>query len=285
MDLASLLMLMITSGLVFAAVALGVLRAGPAWDQLATRQMGTLATRADALAMDTQRLEWWLRVWGISLIATPVVFWLAFNMLPFGLALVYFVYVAPRLVLDYLICSRKRVLRDQLVTATQGLANAARAGLTLHQSLIEIARETPKPLSHELKRSIADFERGLPLKDALEQTRLRLQLEPFTLFAAAVQIALERGGRINEALDRISISLRDNQRVERKLEADTSSARRAVWILSLFPLFFLGLFHMLDPESVSLLFSTLAGQGVLIVVVAMVYGGGRLALKIMDIQA
>lgn len=269
----------------FVSVTLGVQRLGPAWDVLASRQMGALACRAEALALDMQRLAWWLRIWGIALIATPLAFWLFANMLFFGLTLTYFVYIAPRHVLDYLILSRKQILRDQLVTAIQGLANAARAGLTLHQGLVEITRETPKPLANELKRIVADFDRGRPLKDALEQTRQRLQLEPFTLFAAAIQIALERGGRINESLERISTSLRDNQRVERKLEADTASGRRAVLILSLFPLFFLCLFRLLDAESTNLLFSTLSGQVVLIAVVVLVYVGGRLAMKIMDIQA
>lgn len=279
-----MLMLIVTSGLVFAAVTLGVLRLGPAWDELASRQLGAMATRAEALALDMDRLAWWLRVWGFTLIAAPLAFWFLFHMLLVGLATVYFVYVVPRHVLDYLIQRRKRVLRDQLVAATQGLANAARAGLTLHQGLAEIARETPKPLTLELKRIVADYERGRPLKDALEQTRQRLQLEPFTLFSAAIQIALERGGRINEALERISTSLRDNQRVDRKLEADTASARRAVLILSSFPAFILVLLGGLEPDSVNLLFSTLAGQVVLIVVAALVYGGGRLALRIMDIQ-
>lgn len=285
MDFTFTLLLLVTSLMTFTAAMWGAERIGPVWSALTARRMGQLGPRAEAVGFDRSRIESWLVWWGVALIVIPVAFWYLLDLPLVGLAVAYFVFILPRHLLDYQIQRRKRLLRDQLVPATQGLANAARAGLTLHQGLAEIAGETERPLQAVLKRIVADYERGRPLKDALEQTRQRLQLEPFTLFAAALQVSLERGGRVTEALSRIATSLRDNQRVERKMEADTASGRRAVLILSLFPLLFLGLFYMLDPQSISLLFTGVPGQVVLVAVAALVYVGGRMAFRLMEIKA
>ena len=56
------------------------------------------------------------------------------------------------------------------------------------------------------------------------------------------------------------------QRLERKLEADSASGRKLAPLLALFPLFFLGLFTLMDPVSMNLLYTTLIGNLVLLLV-------------------
>ena len=92
---------------------------------------------------------------------------------------------------------------------------------------------------------------------------------------------MERGGRITEALERISRSLQENQRLERKLEADTESGRKVVVMLAAFPAVFLGLFYFLNPEGTALLFTTILGQVVLVFVIVMVYAAVRWANRIL----
>ncbi len=101
----------------------------------------------------------------------------------------------------------------------------------------------------------------------------------------AVQTSLKRGGRVNEALLRISNSLREHQRIERKMEADTSAGRREVLMLSLFPAVFGLLLYIMAPDSTSQLITTLPGQFVLLVVASLVYVGAKWALKLMDVQS
>src|SRR6185369_12402346 len=97
-----------------------------------------------------------------------------------------------------------------------------------------------------------------------------MQLDSFTLFASAVLVAIERGGKLTEALEKISHSLQENQRLERKIEADTASGRQVVLILAAFPFLFLALFSFLEPEGVSYLFTTLAGQMIFVAIVVLV---------------
>src|SRR5205085_687207 len=149
-----------------------------------------------------------------------------------GVALIFFVYVAPRYVLEFVIARRRSLLRDQMVGASTAMANAARAGLALGQALESISKETPAPLANEFRRIIQEYERGRPLPDALRDAKERLELDGFTLFTSSLLTCLDRGGRITEALDRISKSLQESQRLERKLEADTATGRKVVIILT-----------------------------------------------------
>ncbi len=284
MDLGCVGLTLLACLLLFAAMFLGTQRLGPAWDFLALKQVAALEDRGRCLALDMSRLAAWLRLWGMLLCGVPAVFWFVLHNVTLGLTLTFLLYRAPRHVLDFLIRRRARLLRDQMVGTAHALANATRAGLTLPQGLLEVLRDTPEPLASELRRITADYQRGRPLKDALETVRRRLQLEPFTLFATAIQVCLERGGRVNEALTRIATSLRENLRLERKMEADTASGRRAVLIMALFPAMFLALMYLLEPSSVQLLFTRLGGQVVLAVVVLLVYFGSRWALHIMRLD-
>jgi len=283
MDTFETLMAFASSALVAATVAVGCVRTLPLCDELARYRVGGLTTQAKSLMMSTEQLQFWLRVWCGALIATPLLFWF-YEMKLFSLLALAVVYVAPEHVMRFLINRRRTILRDQLVPAIQGLANAAQAGLTLHQGLVEIHRDTPQPLNAEIARILADFRRGRPLSEAIEEVRQRLSLESFTLFATAVQTSLERGGRINEALMRIGDSLRENQRIERKMEADTAAGRREIMLLSLFPLAFGFMMKTLDPDNTAHLVNTVPGQCVVLVVVGLVYFGASWALKMMDVQ-
>ncbi len=276
--------LLLSSALLAAAVLLAGLWAGPLWDALARRQVADLAPRMAELNMDTSRLPLLLRWWGVALAAAAFLCLFVLNLPILAPLALYLIYVSPRLYLESQIAHRRRLLRDQMVGAGVTLANATRAGLALAQGLETMSKEIPDPLAEEFRRLVRAYQRGRPLADAIRDTKNRLNLDGFTLFATAILTCLERGGKVTEALDRISRSLQENQRLERKLEADTASGRRVVLILGLFPALFLIAFYLMDPVTTGLLFSTLAGQVVLLGIAGLVYMSVQWARRILAID-
>jgi Flp pilus assembly protein TadB len=85
-------------------------------------------------------------------------------------------------------------------------------------------------------------------------------------------------------LERISHSLQELQRIERKLEVDTASGKKVVYILTGFPLFFLGLSYVTNPEGTSTVFQSLIGQVVLLVVIGLAYFSFRWSQRILAIE-
>ena len=274
------IVILLSSVLVLAAVALGILRLGPAWDGIAARQVADLTPRLNELRMDATRLPRYLRWWGLSLVGSFLLFAVVLRMFPLAIAAVYLVYVAPRLVLEFLIHRRRRLLRDQMVGASVGLANAVRAGLSLGQGIESIANEIEEPLASELRRITFEWQHGRSLAEAINEVKQRMKLDSFTLFAHAVGACLERGGKVTDALERISRSLLENQRLERKMDSETASGRKVVVILAAFPFVFLAGFAAMDAETTQLLFNTLIGQLILTGVLVIVYVSARWSQRI-----
>jgi Flp pilus assembly protein TadB len=95
---------------------------------------------------------------------------------------------------------------------------------------------------------------------------------------------LEQGGKITEALERISNSLQEHQRLERKLEAETAGGRKTVVLLCFFPVGFLVFYAFAFREGATLLFATLSGQFVLLMIMGLVYFGVQWSRKIINID-
>ncbi len=276
--------IIISSTFVFLAVFLACRSGGGVWDDVTSRYVADITPMLDSLSLDHAKLPKYLRIWGISLVAVFVVMAFVLRMPPVALAAVYLVYVSPRIILDFMIRKRRAILRDQMVAATIALANTSRAGMSLAQGLETIADETPEPLSAELRRIVHEYRHGRPLSEAIRATKDRLKIESFTLFSAAILVCLERGGRITDALERISHSLQELQRIERKLEVDTASGTKVVYILTAFPVFFLGLSYVTNPEGTAALLHTILGQLILLLVIILTYFSFRWSQKILAIE-
>lgn len=263
-------MLWLTCGMWFAAVALGVHAVGGLWDDAMQRFVAAPRARALTLGIDAAVIGRWLRIWGWLCVANLLIVGVWLQMLPVAIALFGLLLLTPRFALSFVVRRRQSLLRDQMVGCAQAMANSARAGQSLEQGLAAASRQTPQPLATELQRMMGEYDHGRPLGQALRDAKQRLQLDSFSLFASAVIVSLERGGRVTQSLETISRSLQENQRVERKLAADTASGWKVVLILTAFPFLFLGGFMILHPTGTQLMFSTLLGQFLLLIILALV---------------
>jgi tight adherence protein B len=255
-----------------------------AWDIVSQRYVSDLQPILDSLSMDRTQTQSMLRWWGVSIVGSFIVLTFVLGMLPIAIAVVALLILAPRWILQFMIARRRTLLRDQLVSGTTALANACRAGLSLAQGLESVGSEVSQPLSSELQRIVNEYQHGRSLAEAITTTKDRLQLDCFTLFASALCVSLGRGGRITESLERIGETLQENQRVERKLESETASGRKVVILLALFPFVFLGGFYLMHPEGTSMVFQSLLGQLVLLVVIALVFVSVWWSNRILSIE-
>jgi tight adherence protein B len=279
-----MLAIIISSTLIFIAVLLACQAGGGVWDEVTARYVADLTPKLDSLSLDHSHLAKYMRLWGISLVAVFVFVAFVLRMPPVALAAVYLVYVSPRIILDFMIRKRRAKLRDQMVVATIALANTSRAGLSLAQGLESVGSETPEPLATELLRIVHEYRHGRPLSESIRATKERLKIESFTLFASAILVCLERGGRVTDALERISHSLQELQRIERKIEVDTAAGTKVVYILTAFPLFFLGISYVTNPEGTDMLLHTILGQVILLLIIVMSYFSFRWSQKILAIE-
>ncbi len=233
--------------------------------------------------LSSETVESYRRTWSFALVGV-LVFGAVFSILPIAIVVAALWLLAPRWLLSWKLHKRRMLLRDQLVGCTQALANSARAGQSLAQGLESVSAETDQPLAGELRRMMAEYELGRPLPEALLEAKQRLRLDSFSMFASTIVVSLQRGGRVTEALERISRSLRENQRIERKLAAETAGGWRVVLILTLFPFLFLAGFYILHPEGTLLMFQTLIGQCLVVLILLLVVASVWWSRKILNVE-
>jgi tight adherence protein B len=260
----------ITSVLAFFAVWLFCLSVKEAWDAVSTRLTADQLRQAEALAMNSEVVVRYLRLWGAALLLTIALVGFLGKMWLLAIAIVGILLLTPRWIFHWAIVRRRQLLRDQMVGCCIAMSNTARAGQSLMEGMKSICKETPEPLSLELQRIVAEYEHGRTLPDALQEAKVRLNLDSFTIFASTIITSLQRGGRITVALEKISRSLEENQRIERKLAAETASGWRVVLILTAFPFLFLAAFYVLYPEGTLLMFHSIIGQFLLMVILGLI---------------
>jgi tight adherence protein B len=183
----------------------------------------------------------------------------------FGVALGVVLFLGPPRVLRHLEEKRRRRLASQTLDLAQALAASAGAGMSLHQALRDAADTLPAPMAQELGAALSRIDAGATVEEALSDLDRRLDLPGFYLVARAVTVAERRGGPLPRLLAKIGRTLQETERVEHRIETETSGVRLASRLMAAMPLLIGVFLYMASPEHVTMLFTTLAGNLVLVV--------------------
>lgn len=246
-------------------------------DRLGPGSSAALIRRAKELGLKTTPLQALRRFWPAVSLGIGAFFWLVLEMWPVAIVASGLLAVVPSMFIGFLIERRRVRLRDQLVTASRALVSQFLAGKRLANGLAAIATEAPSPLAEELGRCVRAQQKGKTVEDALTSMKERLKIEAVSLFVVTLLACERRGGNVAEALERINYSLEQIQRIEQKAETNTAGGRTLVSLLSSFPAAFVGLFCIIDPHSMKLVFETFPGQMVLSVTMVITFIAFRIA--------
>lgn len=218
-------------------------------------------TQLRRLRASTRYVRSGLLSWWIFVLAVFLVLWFVFDIPVLGLAVCCVLFLAPWYFVRRWAFQRRQLIDDQMADAMVSLASAIRAGLSLPQSLEILATQSPRPISQEFQQIVGEYQMGKTLEKCLDEARERLRSENFALFAAAMQASRSSGGKLNETVERIAVSVREMQRLERKIQADTSQARTSAFYMALVPFAILAMYYFIvDPESTERLFTSVLGQ-------------------------
>jgi tight adherence protein B len=208
-----------------------------------------------------------LVAWSIVLALTVLSFWLLAGSLTFAVLGSLLIFCGPWWILRRMAERHREKIEDQLADSMVSLSSSIRAGLSLAQAIKILADNSPKPIKAEFSRIVGEYEMGKPLDRTLDEAKNRLRSENFALFAAAMLASRESGGRLNETVDRIAHSVRELQRLERKVQADTAMARKSAMYMAITPVIILIVYFFVDRVAIISMFTTLPGQLLLAVAI------------------
>ncbi|MGZ3722750.1 MAG: type II secretion system F family protein [Bdellovibrionales bacterium] len=213
----------------------------------------------DQMFIDTDRKRvTWLMLggsFGIGMLAFLAV-WPHYGLgFCLGGALCYIGWLLPKLIMTQLFEKRCSRLCDQMVDGMTIMSNGIKAGQSLTQSMERVVENITGPLSQEFSLILNKIRLGMSVEEALNEFGERIPRQDVQMFVTSVNILKETGGNLAETFQTITTTVRERQKVEKKIQALTAQGTMQAVIISLVPVLLLVMFLVIDPNYVMPLFT------------------------------
>ena len=190
----------------------------------------------------------------------------------------------PKVAVKYLYEQRCGKFTDQMVDGMTILANGVRAGLSVTQAMDRVVKNLGNPISQEFRLVLSQNQLGQSIEDALTELGERIPRPDVQMFVTSVNILKETGGNMAETFQTITFTIRERQKIEKKIEALTAQGIMQGIIISCVPFVLLAVFFAVDPNYVMPLFTTTLGLFACVVVLGLQIIGGLMIRKIVNIK-
>lgn len=190
----------------------------------------------------------------------------------------------PKIVLNSLWESRCNKVVSQMVDGLTIMSNGIKAGLSITQSLERVTINIKGPITQEFRLILNKVRLGMTVEDAFNEFGDRIPRSDVLMFVSSVNILKETGGNLAETFQTITLTIRDRQKVQKKIEAMTAQGMMQGVIITLVPFALLGVFLIVDPNYIKPLFSRPLGWFVLFIMLALQIIGGYSMKKIVTID-
>lgn len=154
----------------------------------------------------------------------------------------------------------------QLPDALALVASSLQTGFSLPQALDAVARDSAPPLSTEFGRAIAEARLGAEIEDSLDRVSERMKNEDMRWAVMAIRIQRQVGGNLAETLRSTIATVRERAALHRHVRALSAEGRLSAYILIALPIGIAAMMYFTNPAYISLLWTSLLGWLMLVVV-------------------
>jgi len=205
-----------------------------------------------------------------GLIVAPLLTWALSGTPIFAVAVAIVVYAIPGMLLRSARNKRLARIEKQMPDAINVMVSSTRAGRSLSQAIDEVAAKVSGPVGEEFGVIANEIRQGgISVENALTRAKARIPVESFLMVATALIINCSKGGDVLHILERLADATRELCRLKEKIYTETSEVRaQGKIILFMTPLFGV-VVCMFDAEIRPILFDSLAGNVILVVVAGM----------------
>jgi tight adherence protein B len=206
------------------------------------------------------------------------------NMVGFGLMFGLLIASAPFLYVRHRRSKRFDQFEQGLPEALELMVSALRAGHSLVAALRLVAHESPDPIGGEFRICFEEQNYGLELRTAMENLVTRVPLQDLRIVATAILIQKESGGNLAEVLEKAANLIRERFKLKRQVRVHTAQGRLTGWILSLLPLVLGICLYLVDPKTMSVLWTRDIGVKLIYMAAGMTTVGALIIHKIVNME-
>lgn len=173
---------------------------------------------------------------------------------------------------------------NQMVEGLVIMCNSLRVGLSLPQAMDRVIKGYPGPLSKEFRLVLNKTQLGMSVEEALTEMGERIKRPDMNMLVSAVNILKETGGNLAETFYVMADTMRERQKMDKKIKALTAQGRMQAKILSIIPFALIGIFFILDKDYIAPLIFKPLGWVCLAVVCVLVFVGYIVMKKMVEIK-
>lgn len=178
----------------------------------------------------------------------------------------------------------KKETDKQILEIIRLFRNSVTSGESITQTIDSVSEQIKEPLSLEFKEISNKVKLGISLDEALKDSVIKVKNEQYKFFMDAIRISYSTGIKISDILSKIEQSVSQKLSLSNKVDVLTSQVRFSGMIISIIPFFIVFLIYFIEPELISVLFTSVLGNIILLICVIMILSGSFVMKKIADIK-
>lgn len=194
------------------------------------------------------------------------------------------VFLMPSKVVAILKNRRHKKFNKDLPDALTATAGMLKSGVNLSGALTIVVNENAGPLGQEFGLFLNELKLGVDFNTALDNMYQRVPISDLELVVAGMKISREVGGSLSEVLFRLSETIRRRAEMEGKIKSLTAMGTLQGWVMTLLPIGVGFAIYLIEPETMSKLYTDWRGWLACFVIVVLEFLGYKTIKKIVNID-
>lgn len=166
----------------------------------------------------------------------------------------------PRTVLKFMARRRQKKFLEDFADGLESMVRLLKAGMPVGEAIAMVAREFTGPLGEEMGKVYESQRIGVPLSESILDCARRIPLPEVQMFATGIVIQQQTGSSLSDVLMNLAALIRARFRLKRKVQALSAEAKASAMIIGALPVFVSAGLYFINPEYISLLFTTPSGK-------------------------
>lgn len=172
----------------------------------------------------------------------------------------------------------------QVIEALSIIKNAVQSGQSLVNAVNTACAELKEPIKSEFVNISEKAALGVNFDKILSETSEQSPSKEFRLMIDTIRISKDSGASLAGIFDRITDAAVQRVAIQAKVNALTAQGRMSGNIVSVIPFVVILMMYAIEPGMMSSLFTTIAGNILLLIVVIMVLTGSFVIRKLTEID-
>lgn len=179
---------------------------------------------------------------------------------------------------------RAAAMREEVPDALAAMKVCFQAGLSLMQTLNQVAHETKGPLKVLFQRAFHILETGGTITAALGVFHVGSSIPELAFVATALDVQHQTGGSMTQVLAAARDTVESELALERSLRVQTAQAKLSARIVTILPFLLIALFSLMSPDFLKPFFSSVTGVALLAFALVMQLAGVLLVRRMLKVE-